>query len=318
MDSSGFWPFPGDLPIEQFMIRNWDYGCPQPANVQRMHLIAEFLRQPRIPRSWYHPERIIRPTEAQINLILRGWRGENVRQLAWFLWQGAHEWPVLMRTHYDPTQPHHELMMQQWIALGEKYDTDHNRCWNVINHPSFFGMPERIPHEFPDWRRILALLPEIAGPEAVFIPECDTIRWSDLPPWHKYRRDLFKEQVLFEKESKPREWNENPFRVIERCAAGLQYAMAAMFIIVVDQQAFITGRPMLLYLDHHGNEIRSTRFEFTEMTLLGITTDWFAGHLTPWMWENSEVGECYEAQGEVGRVLYQLDELDLAPPTRRG
>lgn len=251
-----------------------------------------------------------------MSLMFDGWRGENVRQLAWSLWQGAHEWPVLMRTHYDPTHPFHGVMMRHWIRIGEKYDTDFNSCWNVINDPSFFGMPERIPHEFPDWRRILALLPEIAGPEAIFLPNCDTIRWSELPPWQIHRRDLFKEKLVLEKEAKPREWNENPFRVIERCAAGLQYAMAAMVIIVVDQQAFTSGRPMLLYLDHHGNEIRSARFQFTELTLLGIATDWFAGHLTPWMWETSQVGELYEAQGEIGRVLYELDEIDLAAPVQ--
>ncbi|KAJ6088343.1 hypothetical protein N7486_009604 [Penicillium sp. IBT 16267x] len=305
----------GDLPVEQFMLRNWDYSCPQPPKVQRMHLVAEFLRQPRIPRDWYSPSRLIRPTSDQINLILRDWRGDNVRQLAWWLWQGAHEWPVLLRTHYDPTQTHHDLMMQRWIGYYKQAQPDCS--WTVINDSSCFAMPERIPHEFPDWRRILALLPEVAGPEAVFIPWNDTIRWSDLPPWHTYRRDLFKKQLALEKQCKPREWFEDPFRMIEICAAGLQYAMAAMYIIVVDQHAFMTGRSMLLYLDHHGNPIRSTRFEFTEMALYSITIDWSAGHLTPWMWEKSEIGELYQTRGEIGRVLYQLNETDLAPPTQR-
>ncbi|KAJ5660851.1 uncharacterized protein N7484_000223 [Penicillium longicatenatum] len=323
----------GHLPVEQYMIvsaehmntdtnyrltnpqRNWDYGCPQPASIQRMQLIAEFMSVPIIPRAWYHPQEIITPTEAQVNLILRPWRGPHIRQLAWCLWTESTFWPTLMRTHYDSSQPGDDVMMDEWAALGKMVDPDSlTSPFYAINDASFFGIREVIPHEYPDWRRIFALFPEIAGPEAVFAPEQDTIRWSVLPPWQKYRIDAFKRQLAFEKNCKPGEWFGNPYRMIEMCAAGIHYAMAAAFIIVVDRHAFTTGHPLLVYVDHHGQLIRSTRFELTEKTLLSIADDWFRGNLTPWMWEDSEVGEMYEVKGEIGQVLYQLDETDLAPP----
>ncbi|KAJ5768883.1 hypothetical protein N7520_003442 [Penicillium odoratum] len=294
--------------------RHWNPFSNDSPDTQRFRLVRKFLNLPRIPRVWYLEDRIREPTANEINLILRPYRSDNVRKVAWAIWRERHSFPVLLRTHYNPDMPVHNAMMNNWINVGQYISQ--LAPWAVINDPDFFGIPESDNTRAPsvDWRRVSFKLPEAAGPEAILTDGDDTVRWRDLPPWYRYKRGLFKAQLAFEKKCKPYEWLADPKQMIEMCAAGVQFGVCAMVLIVVDKDAFDTGCPLLMYVDHFQQPIRSTRFVLNEKSLNAIVLDWSRGLLTPWMWEESEVGDNYKADGEVGKVLYQLNQTDMTLP----
>ncbi|KAJ5935935.1 hypothetical protein N7454_005233 [Penicillium verhagenii] len=297
--------------------RNWDNNSTMPNETQAMNLAAQFLQMQRLPFSWWASPLESVPTQEEVSIMLRPYRPDYLRKLASLIWGDRRGFPILLRTWYNgENNPRDEQTMQDWLNVG--LHIDGFSPWAVINDPACFGLIQTHPDHPDDWRRVLALLPEVAGPDQCLVMRGDFMRFNYIPPWSVSRIRKFKDQLAFEKKCRPQEWFQDKEKFIEKCAACIQRVMAAMPIILCDKEAFRTGQPLLMYIDYYQQVIRQTRIAFfNEVVLNEIIIEWAMEIVTPWMWESSELGEHYKVNGRMGRVLYQLDEKDMGPPERQ-
>ncbi|KAJ6037348.1 hypothetical protein N7540_001627 [Penicillium herquei] len=309
----------GALPIEQWLARGWDKNSSEPAADQRSKLISKFLSLPGIPRELWdvNESRFRCLTVEEKSKILKPWRPQEIRGVANALWNAQNRYPPLLRSYYEPDNAAHNMLMDYWISMGRYFNPDND--WIVINDPMYY--PDGT-NQMADWRNIFLTLPELAGPEIIHSDKLDVIRWDNVPPWAQYRRDLFKGQLAVNKYLKPELWHEDKIHMIESCASHIHRAMCYTPLILIDQQAFETGYPLLVHMDHFGEVIRQTRFDLNEETILEIVEDWLPTSLTthvetaltPWMWHESEVGPKYKVQCPENLYLYELTEVDLEDP----
>ncbi|KAJ5936899.1 hypothetical protein N7466_003349 [Penicillium verhagenii] len=288
-----------------------------PNEAQAMDLATQFLKIQRLPYSWWSLPLETEPTREEVTTMLRPYRSDNLRKLANLIWSNRHGFPILLRTWYNgENNGGDDVCMRNWMNAGLHIDAF--SPWAVINDSACFGLIQSHPDHPEDWRRVLALLPEVAGPDQCLVMKGDFMRFNYIQPWHMDRIRKFKEQLAFEKSCRPHEWDLDRVNFIETCAAGVQRAMAAMPIILCDKEAFRTGNPLLMYIDYYQQVIRQTRITLTEDLLNEVIIDWAMELVTPWIWENSQLGEHYKLNGRMGQILYQLDEKDLGPPERQG
>ncbi|KAJ5697209.1 hypothetical protein N7488_010893 [Penicillium malachiteum] len=309
----------GVLPAEQWLLRNWNIDSDEAPADQRARLIKKFLMLPVIPRDlWDAADRRFRSLSTLgKSKVLQPWRSEEIRGVANALWTAQNRYPPMLRNYYEPGNEDHDLLMQHWISMGRHFNLYND--WIVIDDPAYF--PGGI-EQMADWKNVYMTLPELAGPELVVSDNIEVTRWLDIPPWAKFRLDLFKVQLAINKLLHPELWHRDKIDMIESCAAHIHRALAYLPLILVDKQAFETGYPLLMYLDHWGNVIRQTRFDLTEENLMQIFEDWLPPSFTTevntdlnhWMWYESEVGENYKVQDPNNVTLYQLTTVDLEDP----
>ncbi|KAJ5106135.1 hypothetical protein N7456_002810 [Penicillium angulare] len=301
----------GALPAEQYLIRHWDYSPMLSAEQQRIVLVAEYCILEVIPRELYddptEPTGFRIPTQNEIAVILRPWRCDDMRKLAWLIQLRFNQYPILIRDHYDASNSHHDRMMQYWMTAAAHGD---KLLWAIINDERCFYFARPSDADSQHWITTGYVLPEVVGPHLVRLPGFETIRWKDIPPWCEYQRDVFKVRLYLERGRNPEQWEVDPSPIIESCASCLHSCMCAMVVVLVDKVAFETGRPLLIYADYYTNVIRRRRFVLNRDTLREIVNDRWHLSLTPWMWQESEVGDRYKATGNLAQDLYQLTDAD--------
>ncbi|KAJ5696873.1 hypothetical protein N7536_007285 [Penicillium majusculum] len=216
------------------------------------------------------------PTAEEIDTILRPYRVDALR------WRAANMFhdetsPVLLRTYYNVEE-----------AERAKHDELHFD----------FGS---------DWRRIYEVLPEVAGPLS---PEVED-EWVPRlrgPDYFDYVCPDFKAQLAEAKEQNHEEWREGGRdTIIESIAMRFHKLSTRTYLILMDQEAYQSGNPLLLYLDGFRNIVREGRLDPEIDDLFGIISKWMDSELL----ENTVVGDKYRVSGELGKELYQLTEDDL-------
>ncbi|KAJ6136851.1 hypothetical protein N7497_012103 [Penicillium chrysogenum] len=90
------------LPIEQYLIKNWDHFSTDGPSQQRQRLIHRFLERDRTSEEFLFldelPPRM--PTREEIGLILHPWSDDVIRRKAYYL--SKDRVLVVLWTHYDP------------------------------------------------------------------------------------------------------------------------------------------------------------------------------------------------------------------------
>ncbi|KAJ5278609.1 hypothetical protein N7478_003981 [Penicillium angulare] len=308
-------PAGGAFPVEQYLIRHWDYSLMMTVGAQRLALIDEFCSLEIIPRYYYEdpiePTGFRVPTQLEIELILRPLRSDDMRKLAWIIQQRHDLFPILIRDYYDTSNSDHERLMAYWMRAA---DEGNQILLAVINDERPFSFAPPYDDDPYRWTSIVYVLPEVIGPILVRLPDEDTIRWTDLPPWCLYQRQVFRRRLYLQKKLKPEEWMQDPDRMIESCGSCLHCCICAVIVILVDRIAFETGLPLLIFVDYNANTIRSIRFNLNRDTIRDIINDRTNASETPWMWQQSEVGDNYRATGNLAQRLYQLTDADFADP----
>lgn len=193
--------------------------------------------------------------------------------------------------------------MDQWASSGE---FEYEAWWASLNDATQFDFDS-------EWRRVFEILPEIAGPgSGGSLTERTRKRALDLEDNDLVEfRVWFKEALHREKQRDPCRWRENREAVIEEAATSMQHVMTEIYIIIADEEAFRSGRLLVVFLDGLRNIIRQARFDTdvynVDYIVSGFTeTNEFAVDTT--------VGEKYRVEGELGKQLYQLNSEDLADP----
>ncbi|CAG8066755.1 unnamed protein product [Penicillium nalgiovense] len=230
----------GTLPIEQYLIKNWNHFSIDAPSQQRQRLIQRFLERDKTTEEFLFSDELPprMPTSEEIGLILHPWRSDDViRRKVYYLTKDSVL--VFLRTHYDPED---DGKMNEWV-----YETDlfeENSWWACLNDPRLFNFGS-------DWQRVYEIMPEVAG----FVDR--TQRFAPSRGLHCLRASLKEEKRI----KKPEE-SENRLRDIN----------IAAYIVIADQEAFQSGLLRLLCLDDRQNIIGEVRVdrkpaEITELIL---------------------------------------------------
>ncbi|OTB16747.1 hypothetical protein K445DRAFT_11030 [Daldinia sp. EC12] len=217
----------GAFPVEQFLIRHWDFSSTLPAADQRHGLVQAYLQLDSIPKDWdatgrvYLTTTISRvPEEREIREILGSWQPPRFcksrlgRKVSFE--SGDHE-------DYDP-------------ALEEDY-----RTWIVLDDQAWFE---------GDWTVALNVLPELASPTSNYDPF--THRHfghpEELEPLRQKLRESVASAVCLEGKGSTVEQLKT--HDIEAGNAGMeiQAKVVASFLFVADAEAFETEKLRLIYL----------------------------------------------------------------------
>ncbi|PIG85387.1 hypothetical protein AARAC_002800 [Aspergillus arachidicola] len=299
---SDFVPPWGILPVEQYLIRNWDFAAVEPPDQQRLRLIYEFLELDEIPREWVPPDEYASPpripTAEEINISLRPWRSDDLRQKAWRLVGADHDTPIFLRTHYNPLE-NSDARMKEWVNASEEFAN--HAWWALLEDSNSFNFGS-------DWRRVYEILPEVAR----LVRADDRYERYASPESVDRDREQFKSYLAKEKKANPDLWS-NRDHFIEVAAADLLCTVAVMYMLIADQEAFDTGLLRLIYLDGKRNVIREMRVESDDQTITDIIMARFELTDPPGL-EDAIIGERYRVTGDLGKELYRLTEADLADP----
>lgn len=280
--------------------RYWDYTATEPPEQQRLRLIGRFLDLDEIPREWDPvnygaPSRI--PTAEEIDIVLRPWRSDVLRQKAWQILESGNDAPIFLRTHYDPVD---DRTMEQWVSASE--ELENQAWWACLSDATLFNFGA-------NWQRVYDIMPEVAGP----VSGSGYKRYPS-PEIVEISRSQFKGSLRKTKQNEPNRWREDPHRFIELEAAHLLRTVATTYFLIANQEAFETGRLRLVYVDGKRNVIQETRIEPDGQTITDVIMDWDQLNLPPELWEEGTIGDRYRVTGDLGRELYQLSEADMADP----
>lgn len=279
--------------------KHWDHSSSEPTGDQRLRLIRQFLDLDEIPKE-VHPnchasdtyEALSHfPTAYGIDTILRPWRSDDLRKIAWRIWGCDNDQLILLRTYYNADD---NEQITELVGSDELHE-ENVAWWALLDNPELFNFGDQ-------WWRVFDILPELAGPLNGYsrLPNPESIS--------RERQD-FKERLPTLKQSD--EWTANRDNYIEREFAYLRRIASEGYLAIADQEAFKTDMLRLIYYDGKRNIVQETRTEFDEQTFADVAVGWDQLSLPLELWRDGKTGEKYRVNGELGRELYQLDEADL-------
>ncbi|KAJ6012409.1 hypothetical protein N7522_002764 [Penicillium canescens] len=234
VDGSHSWgmiPPMGSLPIEQYLVRNWDHSATDAPSQQRRRLINRFLELDEIPEEHVSldefPPRM--PTLKEIDTILRPWRSDNdIRRKAYYI--SKDNVLVFLRTHYNPDD---DQKLEEWVHKTDLFED--NAWWACLNDPCLFNFGS-------DWQQVYEIMPEVAGP-------VDRRRRSDDPSKLKHFRASSTRSLHTRNREGLHGWRESRVKMTEELAKPPPNGTFAAYIVIADQEAFQTGRLQLFCLD---------------------------------------------------------------------
>ncbi|KAL4968478.1 uncharacterized protein BDV14DRAFT_167129 [Aspergillus stella-maris] len=306
----------GQLPVEQYLIESWNPASTEQPPMQRARLVKQFLNLDQLNSDWYpthgatdpdaQPARV--PTEEEISTILRPWRSDSMRRLAWRVWQvytnaGGNN-PLLLRTWYEPAD---DERVESWAMLSEEFADDAD--WAILNDHAVFDFGTS------PWQRVLEILPEIAIPLV-----------QDTPPGYVRRKDwradmddytfysCFKEGLNAVKRSNPSWRNDLNILVKKNAAArGFLHLVSRSYILIADKETFENDHFLLAYLDAKGRVTMQGRILVDEDRLTEVSLEWLEGRPPIEVFEEGRLGAEYivAAGNEGDREVYYWTRGDL-------
>ncbi|KAH8434268.1 uncharacterized protein LDX57_011906 [Aspergillus melleus] len=303
----------GQLPAEQYLIQFWNPASTEQPSTQRARLVKQFLNLDQLNSDWdptdgatnpdAQPARI--PTEEEIAIILRPWRSDHIRRLAWRVWEvytnkGGNN-PLLLRTWYNPDD---DERVKSWATLSEEFADDAD--WALLDDRAVFDFGTG------PWQQVLEILPEIA------------VRLSQDNQWVR-RKDWrvndecgfysdFKEELNEVKRSNS-SWKNDLNILVKENAAAQSYLhyISRSYILIADKEAFETDHFLLAYLDTKGRVTMQGRILIDEDRLGEVSLEWFEGRAPVEVFEEGELGAEYVVAAGNGadRDVYYWTREDL-------
>ncbi|CAI7633482.1 unnamed protein product [Penicillium manginii] len=290
----------GELPIEQYFIQNWSFSSTKTPNQQRSRLVTEFLNLNTLPFKWFKMPDLKDlpaqgtgfrlPTTEEIDIILRPYRCENLRCAL-----------------NSDQRVKDDTQMEEWIDT-EKFGEEAE--WAVLDSEDLFNFGPGSE----SWRQIYDIIPELAGP---LLLQPFQVRSGDgecvvkrVPgPGDDILKNMyiyFKRDLATAKEDDPAAWLHERDSVIESTGMALQKVVTSTYMVAADQEAFQTGKLLVLYLDGFRRVIREVRIDDELDDIGSIVGSWTETSDLP---DYSILSERYRVNGDLGRELYQLIEV---------
>ena len=235
------------------------------------------------------PSRV--PTANEIENILRPWRSDNLRKIAWRIWGCGNNQLILLRTHYNPEDNYNI----EGLVDSDELDKDDKAWWALLDDPDLFNFGDQ-------WWLIFDILPELAGPLQDYTRK-------PYPELVTGDRQHFKDELPKLKETDA--WRADRNKCLELETSDIRRTVSKGYFAIADEEAFKTDRLRLIYLDGKRNIVQEGRVDFNEQTFADVAVEWDQLALSVDLWDEGMVGEKYRIDGELGRELYQLSEADL-------
>ncbi|KAL3444520.1 hypothetical protein BJX65DRAFT_283462 [Aspergillus insuetus] len=329
-----FLPRWGRLPVEQYLIRNWNHTSPEQTSDQRSRLIHEYIHLDAIPKEWdptdfgeawyepdandtdaaFAPSRI--PTEAEIETILHPWRSHDLRKKAWEIWcDKGRGYPVILRTYYG-NRKEGDRKFREYMQVSDVLDARADVY--ALNDAELFNFGSS------DWRGVFEILPEIAGCKRYqsdydasdinnifeIAPLAYHLRWPDREMLDIDFVDLA-EEIENGKAEHP-DWKDDPDVLLEAgdtTIRSLLRTVTLSWIIIVDETTFKTDELLIVYFDMHQSVTVEGRLELDPGYIDEILMRWEdGGRPLGIAMENGTVGEKYRLSNEEGRRFFRLSE----------
>lgn len=289
--------------------REWNWISKETPDEQQTRLVKQFIDLQHIPRAWAEVRlgdtstlRVL--TTKEIDIILRPYRPDILRWHGYHMYED-HRAPVLLRTYYSTdksTRAQHDKMMKQW-AYSDGYKCQ--SWWSVLDNQEYFDFGL-------NWRRIYDILPEVNNPIQWRSEIAGLATRGRSPEFvDGYLRLIFKTFIAEAKDIDPTAWYEKRDTVIETLGHIMQYEVVDTYLLIADKEAFDSNRLRLLYLDTFRNIVREGRLDSEGKGIGGVMDSWGESAM---MDKVTVAGNKYRVNGELGQVLYQLTEEDLADP----
>lgn len=215
--------------------------------------------------------------------MLRPWRSTELRKVAEMIYVRLYGEFIILRTYYGESKEGKEegdATLQRWIEMEEENDDgfEEEALWcRILNDPAVFDVGD-------EWERVLDILPELAG--------------------RTYENAL--QRGISQSSMARALGDDNPVNAIQWVAFR---DSSELPILVADKMAFETDNFLVLFLDGHGNLVRSSRLAVEDMTeFKELHRDARIDHYE-W-WTEAEVGPEYKPTGTMGRALYPPDAFD--------
>ncbi|CAI4215994.1 unnamed protein product [Parascedosporium putredinis] len=133
----------GSLPVEQYLVRNWDWACTDDDDDQRRRLVEKFI-----------DEDVLEPEVSM--------EGPRLLTIAQKLWKsGPPDDYYFLRTHYGGGSDD-DAKLEEWLNQDPCEGVELNpedKWWVVLDDAELFDFGD-------DWQRVYKVLPELAAPRA--------------------------------------------------------------------------------------------------------------------------------------------------------
>ncbi|KAK3899069.1 hypothetical protein C8A05DRAFT_18439, partial [Staphylotrichum tortipilum] len=277
----------GSLPVEQYLLRNWDDTSRLSPAAQRQQLIRSFIAAD--PEATPATELPITPSLEQIATILAPWRPQRLRPAA--AKHGAVSHPAgefyFLRTHYAGGGAD-DARLRAWLDLDECQGVALPRAdewWVVLDDAELFAQPNGA------WMHVYDVFPELVAPRAGRL-----LLGDDTSSTMDHIRDQVGWMLSEDEPVEEEHW-----------AEAVRGALSTFGneLLVVDQRAFETGELGLVFRDAKGNVIRHGRVRADELNEMVV--DESRGALPEsGFWLDTEVGDKYRVGGEMTRDIVRL------------
>ncbi|KXX72850.1 hypothetical protein MMYC01_210576 [Madurella mycetomatis] len=296
-DSETAAPAWGALPVEQYLIRNWDHSSELSTEEQRRQLVEAYIDEGVLDLELLSspPSRV--PTDAEVADILAPWRPQKLRRIAAahlgllpFEGQGPHFY--LLRTYYGGGADD-DAKLRSWLDENlNNFDIEPEYGWfSVLDDAELFGVGDC-------WQEVYDLFPELAAPEPDRRFTEEHVAWA-----LKRAKRLIKND--------PDESEDEHYADAIRQVAALG---GPPWLIVIDEEAFRTEELGLIFRDLKGNPVKEAEIE--PYMLNEFYGRYERGMMYEGHWEHANVPKKYRVPGEIMRRLLPLVKGESLDVTR--
>ncbi|KAL2124556.1 hypothetical protein VTJ04DRAFT_921 [Mycothermus thermophilus] len=283
-------PIWGSLPVEQYLIRNWDYTSPLTTDEQIEKLVSAFVEEDQLPDDYFLPASQRRaPTPDEIRTILEPFRPQKLRRIAaamlcqavgtdFFFTDTIRDSEAFfgvkgygpsetqfffLRTHYaeDPSQVVEDgRKLRRWWdrIVDEGYCREEDRWFHLLDDPEWFDLGE-------NWMDVYAVLPELAlqGRERQLLNE-ERAQWAI---WcaEEELEDLRKGGEELDEERVTEVWKE----AVRQHVAD----WGPPWLVLVDHQSFEDNTVFVMFRDKKGNIVKQAEYDGESDNLEGFVMD---------------------------------------------
>ncbi|KAJ5116345.1 hypothetical protein N7456_000693 [Penicillium angulare] len=259
-DSTVEYPW-GSLPVERYILTNWNSSSSESIKQQRLrltrqHLEADTTNLERITSNVHR-----RPPQMDVDNILKPWRSEKTRKIAVRLFDGGYdsEVPLMLRTYYSRDAGKLKMdntKLADWVGPKKKF-SDGSYC-TCLDDPEVFNFGEK-------WEKIFEIIPELAG--CIFTASVTRKHRPKLPPG----------------DCDSRRWCFMPLIVLDKEAFATKHGR----LIYLDSRRNIIRETRFDLSDG--------------VSMADIIVDWVESAHLERLWEDSQVGEKYRADRPTDR-----------------
>ncbi|KAL8913519.1 MAG: hypothetical protein Q9171_001707 [Xanthocarpia ochracea] len=280
----------GSLATEKYLLQRWNPDSSESPDQQRKRLIREYIKAGPERPALIASSSTEGPTAAQISSILEPWRTLDQREIA----RAGSIATVWLRTCYsEGTDEKHDEIVEN-IDMQLAVDGEDQ----LLNDPDLYDFGA-------NWQQVFDVLPELLEPQE---GNWDVMKES--------QRQAMEALVAFAEGGVSRapsdllknlssyQGKELEDAVADFLQSEAHAAQVHGFMVLEDEEALNSGRPILIFLDVLGRVVRSQRVENGDEANIMGSWEMCSWHEIS-QWEDAELGEDYKIGGACEGLLLE-------------